>query len=130
MAKTLNYVISLISIKQTTFYGDFMDTQETEKYTQYHNFLSNFICNSVTITSYNVNCIGDDFDGFEAEIIGILSNGVNFYFEHDIDGVGTFRICTHKETLIREIKFDLSKIGSGYGFVLNDFLIKTLNFDF
>lgn len=107
-----------------------MDTQEIEKFTEYHHFLSKFSYNSVTVENYNVECDGNDFDGFKADITGTLSNGIQFSFKHDINGVGFFKACTHLETPIRDTEFDLEDIGMGYGQVLNAFLKTTLDFEF
>lgn len=107
-----------------------MESQESEKYTRYHHYLSNFNHNSITITTYEVECDGDDYNGFEAKVTGTLSNGLRFYFKHDRLGVGTFQIYSCKGSLIRTCYINLNEVCEGYGKVLNNFLINTLNFNF
>lgn len=102
-----------------------------DKYTGYEKLKQTFNHNNVRIgASYDVDQGGDDFEGFYAEIEGILTNGLEFSYSHDQKGQGEFKIRTRKRTEFYKTNFNLQKIGSGYAEVLESFLKTILDFNF
>ncbi|RPH86040.1 MAG: hypothetical protein EHM73_14520 [Chroococcales cyanobacterium metabat2.561] len=107
-----------------------MDNEECESYTAYKKTLEKFDHNGVKVPVYKIEQSGNDFDGFEAYVTGILSNKLEFIFQHETDGTGVFTILTHSGAQLRRVEFDLAEIGLGWGTVLRNYLITTLDFNF
>ena len=101
-----------------------------ENFTCYEKLKENFNHNGVTIGSYEVDQEGNDFDGFDVEIEGILSNSIEFSYSHDNKGHGEFKARTRKKSEIYKTYFELSEICNGYSEVLETFLISVLDFNF
>jgi hypothetical protein len=101
-----------------------------EKYTGYEKLKSTFNHNGIRISTYQVEQDGNDFDGFEAEINGTLSNGIKFIYNHDQKGDGNILAITKKGTTFFKKDFDLNDIGGGWFEVLQGFLKSILDFNF
>jgi len=104
---------------------------DIDKFTGYEKLMKNFRRNEVSILSYELDQDGNDFYGFEAEIFGILSNGLRFIWSHDKSGqAGIFEVRTKKGTLVQSSRFNLEDIACGFAEVLEGRLNVILSFDF
>jgi len=112
------------------YYNKVAVDSSVEKYTGYEKLKQTFNHKGIRIGSYDVEQDGNDFDGFEVQIDGILSNGLEFSYSHLMTGDGEFKVRTRKKTEFFKEEFNLGEIGTGYADVLEAKLIKILDFNF
>jgi len=103
---------------------------DIDKFTGYEKLKQTFNYKGIRIGSYDVEQDGNDFDGFEVQIDGILSNGLEFSYSHLMTGDGEFKVRTRKKTEFLKEEFNLQEIGAGYSDVLEAKLKKVLDFNF
>lgn len=109
---------------------DSLDGDEIEKYTGYEKMINEFNHNGVKVASFECETSGNDYDGFDADIKLVLSNGVKIIYTHGRPGKGLFAAKTKKGTDLISKKIDLNSSAIGYAPFLNARLKELLDFNF